>query len=249
MESQDFDKLFREAFEQAEETPSNRVWEGIDQELKKEKKVIPFYIKYRTQLSIAAMFLLFFGVGLTFYKKPVLTGKEKIEDILTSIEAPKTPSKESENNSAFENSKKSAVEVENTMTAQVITNNNTITEPTKTSTEYQDEKYSHQEIEERVELYAQEIAVASIEADVEIAKAHYEEVGVLSPLKDDREGSYVFTERKEETKSSLVTRVLNGISKNIISKNLDGQDNKEIEFKNDEEGSLSINIINSFARK
>ncbi len=68
MESQDLDKLFRDAMEHAQETPSSRVWEGIEQELKKEKKVIPFHKKYRAQISIAAMFLLFFGIGLSLYK-------------------------------------------------------------------------------------------------------------------------------------------------------------------------------------
>ena len=251
MESQDLDKLFRDAFEQAEETPNIRVWEGIEQELAQEKKVIPFYIKYRTQLSIAATFLLFFGVGLTFYQKPISSGKEKIEELLSQMEKQTEPTSNSKDNTFSENNKeKLAIEIpeQRVDNKQITENNIAMSEAIKSSTSVHAEQYTQPEIEDRITIQTSEM-VSTMEVEMEATKPNYQEVNTITPLKDDRESTYVFTDQKEEVKSSLVTRVLNGITKNIISKNIDIREDKEIEFRNDEEGSLTLNIINSFARK
>ncbi|MGN0002473.1 MAG: hypothetical protein ACI35V_03475 [Sphingobacterium composti] len=249
MESKDLDKLFREAFEQAEETPSNRVWEGIEKELKQDKKVIPFYLKYRTQLSIAAMFLLCFGIGLTFYKKPIPSGKEKIEEVLSSIEQkavpnsnPQAPVDKILAESSMNTVSKHIDEEMLAFTTEEIQEKEATTDRSEYNMNYPDEINP---INEVVDI---EDRLAYVDANVEISKPHKDEVITIEPL-DNIRSNYAYSVPQEEIKSSIVTRVLNGITKNIITKSIDIQDNKEIEFKNDEEGSISLNIFNSLARK
>jgi len=251
MESKDLDKLFKDAFEHAEEAPSNRVWEGIEQKLAKEKKVIPFYVKYRAQLSIAAILLLFFGVGLTFYKMPNPSGHEKTEEVLSAMEKQTVQP----NSNTTESEKKSIVEtptnnlgkpVEKQSLASIskeIQIKETSAEVIGNSENYINENSQKEEI---VHL---ENIVASVSADIEINQPFIEEVKTLEPINSGVQPSYALTTQQEEAKSSIVTRVLNGITKNIITKSIDIQENKEIEFRNDEEGSISLNIYNSLARK
>lgn len=251
MESKDLDKFFQDAFEHAQETPNNRVWEGIEQELAKEKKVIPFYIKYRTQLSIAATFLLFFGVGLTFYKKPMSSSNDKLEEVLSAIEKqtayPDPSTIESVNESVAKKPAETLSEIVETTTLAKVAKEKRVKEQSSRAIDNSDDK-----IEDKIqkeEILQLKNIVASVAADVEITQPFIEEVKTLDPISSDVQTSFAYTEPKEEVKSSLVTRVLNGITKNIISKNIDIREDKEIEFRNDEEGSLTLNIINSFARK
>ena len=251
MESKDLDKLFQDAFEHAEEAPSNRVWEGIEQELAKEKKVIPFYIKYKAQLSIAATLLLFFGVGLTFYKKPIPSGNEKIEEVLSAMEKQTVQP----NSNTTESEKKSIVETPTnnlgkTVEKQSLASISEEIQIKETSAEVISNSENYINVNsQKEEIVHLENIVASVSADIEINQPFIEEVKTLEPINSDVQPSYALTTPQEETKSSIVTRVLNGITKNIITKSIDIQENKEIEFRNDEEGSISLNIFNSLARK
>jgi len=248
MESQDLDKLFRDAFEQAEETPNNRVWEGIEQELAKEKKVVPFYIKYRAQLSIAATLLLFFGIGLTFYKKTIPTGKEKIKEVLTAIENNNAPSKSEEINAQDKPEVAESIqESSNYAPKRSVAKNMEEKLPVKEELAAINhvERYATEEAKANLQT---DHLLATVEADIVVKPNYTEEVKIIEPL-IETQNSYTFAAAKEETKSSIVTKVLNGITKNILTKSIDIQDNKEIEFRNDEEGSITLNIFNSLAKK
>jgi hypothetical protein len=248
MESQDLDKLFRDAFEQAEETPNNRVWEGIEQELAKEKKIIPFYIKYRAQLSIAATLLLFFGIGLTFYKKPIPTGKEKIEEVLAAIENNNEPSKSEEINAQEKPEVVESIQESSNYSPKrsLATNiNETLAVKEEPELINHVERYATDEAKANLQT---DHLLTTVEADIVVKPNYTEEVKIIEPL-IETQNSYTFASPKEETKSSIVTKVLNGITKNILTKSIDIQDNKEIEFRNDEEGSITLNIFNSLAKK
>ena len=251
MESKDLDKLFQDAFEHAEEAPSNRVWESIEQELTKEKKVIPIYIKYRTQLSIAATFLLFFGVGLMFYKKPIPSGHEKIEEVLSAIEKqtiqPNSNIKESEIDRSVETPTNTLSTILEIPTLAKSLEEKQIKEDVYVEVDNSADYV--QEVQQKEEIVEIENNLASVDADVEITNSHINEVKTLEPIYNDVESSYAVANQREHTKSSIVTRVLNGITKNILTKSIDIQENKEIEFKNDDEGSITLNIFNSFAKK
>lgn len=256
MESQDLDKLFRDAMEHAQETPSSRVWEGIEQELKKENKVIPFHKKYRAQISIAAMFLLFFGIGLSLYKKPIPSRTEKVDKVIASIEQKKNISDghSSSSNEYIEDKIGSSVSSK-AADQNLSVNNNTLTLQDKPSVK-QEEVYappqkksvSHSEQEE-IQLLTPDFELAEVQVELEDLVRSLHQEKMIDPTYDGIQPSFANSVPQEEVKTSLVTRVLNGITKNIMSKHLDMDEKREIEFRNDEEGSLSINIINSFARK
>jgi len=249
MESKDLDKLFQDAFEHAEETPNNRVWEGIEQELTKEKKVVPFYSKYRTQLSIAATFLLFFGVGLTFYKKPIPSGNKQIEEMLNAME--KQNVQRNTNESEIERNVETPTNSLSTIVKTPTLANSSEEQPIKKEVSEEENNSVNyvQEILKKEEIVGIESNLASVDADIEISQPYFEEVKNLDPITNDAQPTFAYTAPQEEIKSSIVTRVLNGITKNILTKSIDIQENKEIEFRNDEEGSISLNIFNSLARK
>ncbi|MCA5006032.1 hypothetical protein [Sphingobacterium bovistauri] len=252
MESQDLDKLFRDAFEQAEETPSACVWQGIEQELAQEKKIIPFYSKYRTQLSIAATFLVFFGIGLTFYKNSTPSGKEKIEEVLTSIEQPTESSDKKTENPVFEK-ELPTIESEKLITNNseeiLVTNSDVQPKSQDNSVSKNQQDDDSFEIEEKQEIIEQDQILTAVDVDIKITQPQYENIRTIEPISNDLQNSFAFTAPKEEVKTSIVTRVLNGITKNILTKGIDIQENKEIEFKNDDEGSITLNIFNSLAKK
>lgn len=70
-EKKNIDELFKGGFEKMEATPSPRVWENIQTELKKEKKdrqVIPLWIRFG---SVAALLALLFTVGNWYFSSEV----------------------------------------------------------------------------------------------------------------------------------------------------------------------------------
>ena len=87
-----------------------------------------------------------------------------------------------------------------------------------------------------------------MEVELASVEIHSQETVNIKPLKENPKPVFAYAVEKQEASPSVVTRVLNGITKNIINKRIDIRDNKEIEFSNDEEGSIRLNIINSFAR-
>src|SRR5690606_2068807 len=192
MESKDLDKLFKDAFEHAEEAPSNRVWEGIEQKLAKEKKVIPFYVKYRAQLSIAATILLFFGVGLTFYKMPNPSGHEKTEEVLSAIEKqsaqPNSNTSKHEMESIVETPRKNLAKTVERQSLASISKEIQIKE---TSAEVigNSENYIN-ENSQKEEIVHLENIVASVSADIEINQPFIEEVKTLEPINSDVQPSY-----------------------------------------------------------
>lgn len=256
MESQDLDKLFRDAMEHAQETPSSRVWEGIQEELKKEKKVIPFHKKYRAQISIAAMFLLFFGIGLSLYKQPIPSRTEKVDKIIASIEQEKNISdgQSSSSNEYIEDKIGSSVSIK-AADQTLSVNSNSLTLQDKPSVKEEEvyeqsaEKSLSHSDQEEIQLLTPDLELAAAQIELEDLAHSLHQVKMIDPTYDGIHPSFAYSALQEEVKTSLVTRVLNGITKNIMSKHLDRDEKREIEFRNDEEGSLSINIINSFARK
>lgn len=247
MESKDLDKLFQDAFEHAEETPSSRVWEGIEQHLAQQKKVIPFYIKYKAELSIAATFLLFFIIGLSLYNKPISSSTDKIEEVLAQGEQHNNSSQQpltlDQNN----------VEIDiNSTKEEKIEKHEKNTRPLNKEEKIpfhtgailnNDEKISA----EKVQIHS--APIASVEIELASQNLDYDNVINPEPIQEDTQPVFVQAVMKEETKPSIATRILNGITKNIFSKSFDAQEKREIEFKNDEEGSITLHIINSFAKK
>lgn len=77
-EKKNIDNIFKEGFNNLEATPSPRVWENIQAELnkeKKERKVIPLWIKLG---GVAALLALLLTVGNSLYNSPDIMDGEQI---------------------------------------------------------------------------------------------------------------------------------------------------------------------------
>lgn len=124
-EKKNIDELFKEGFKNFEATPSPRVWENIQAELKKEKKeriVIPLWIRIG---SVAALLALLFTVGDWFYSsedtQTVLTNGNTIKSEEKLIDSHKEIVPESNNTQVasedetlFDNSTQNVNSSENT---------------------------------------------------------------------------------------------------------------------------------------
>lgn len=247
MESKDLDKLFRDAFEQAEETPSSRVWEGIEQELAPKKKVFPFPVKYRAQLSIAATSLLFLGVGIALYNKPIFSGHQKLDEVLAHLEQNKENSPTSEKEKEIESSIYTTKNQHIVASSKIDDGNNLNARVISSSEDIGYEKMNSNETTRQVTFDSRN-NLELVEVELASVDINFQEIINIQPLIENTEPLVAYAMEKEEAKPTLVTRMLNGITKNIISRGIDIQDNKEIEFRNDEEGSIRLNIINSFAK-
>jgi hypothetical protein len=85
--SKHIDRMFQESFKDFQESPSPKVWKGIEKKLaekKRKNKIIPFWWK---AVSIAAMLALFFSIGF-FYQNKINT--QKSISTTTSLENPNT---------------------------------------------------------------------------------------------------------------------------------------------------------------
>ena len=253
MESNDLDKLFRDAFEQAEETPNPNVWLGIEQQLASEKKVVPFYKKYRKQLALAAAILLFFGLGLRYFSYQKPAGPAETTEIMAKLEQEAPRVNKGKTIKENEHTEEEPLETgkENKMLAQYApTLEHTRERNESKTTDLLPEVIIESPVEENsTEIAPQEALLASTDIELPELESNLVTVNSIDPMEQDLQVSYAGGTAKKEGKSSLVTRVLNGITKNILAKNIDIDQDREIEFINDEEGSISINILNSFAKK
>jgi hypothetical protein len=84
--SKHIDRMFQESFKDFQESPSPKVWKGIEKKLaekKRKNKIIPFWWR---AASIAAMLVLFFSIGF-FYQNKINT--QKSISATRSLENPK----------------------------------------------------------------------------------------------------------------------------------------------------------------
>lgn len=83
IQDKDFDKLFKNAFEDAEITPSRDLWSSIESEIEpKKKRIIPIY-----WLSAAAV-LLIVTVGVLVYQQQDTKTKQYANNVTLKVETP-----------------------------------------------------------------------------------------------------------------------------------------------------------------
>lgn len=83
IQDKDFDKLFKDAFDDAEITPSRDLWVNIESEIEpKKKRIIPIY-----WLAAAAV-LVVTTVGILVYQQQVVEPKQFANNIATKTEQP-----------------------------------------------------------------------------------------------------------------------------------------------------------------
>ena len=83
IQDKDFDKLFKNAFEDAEIVPSRDLWSSIESEIEpKKKRIIPIY-----WLSAAAV-LLIVTVGILVYQQQEVQPKQYANNVTQKVETP-----------------------------------------------------------------------------------------------------------------------------------------------------------------
>jgi len=83
IQDKDFDKLFKNAFEDAEITPSRDLWSSIESEIEpKRKRIIPIY-----WLAAAAV-LLIATVGILVYQQQEVQPKQYANNVTPKVETP-----------------------------------------------------------------------------------------------------------------------------------------------------------------
>lgn len=242
MEEKDLDKIFREAFNEAEETPSSKVWTNIKEGIlmKEEPTILPS--KRRIYWPYAAAAVLLITIG-GYWAISVNTKKEFLNaSSETTVPHPKTEiqveeSPQKEIGISPNHYDRKMPEKENTKTIvkkKVNENKNTI-EPQR-------------ELIQLEKLPESKLALISLELENKNDKLpsvrQVTEIDDIKPLIefDDEPESMLASSDKNENKN-IISTVLNK-----ISENLDSPNNKGIRFVVDEEGSFGINIINSIAK-
>ena len=239
MENNDIDKIFRDAFEKAEETPNSNIWDKIEQELETEQNVIPIskrntWAKY----AIAACTLLILGIGYRLSKnnEEIVIKDEKIaliEDKKTDINIPKDQRiNDVSNDFPLEKPRTELNEI--SFAKEVSTAKN--------------QETRHQALVE--EVYPSEIEIeelASIDNSHELNVIQVTEIEPVKQLIENTEEipetMYASTATESPKHSNVVTNVLNKITENI-----ELSDSKNIRFSADDEGSIRIDIINSLVK-
>lgn len=252
MENKDFDKLFRDAFEAAEATPSDRVWQGIEATLEQEKEKIVPMAKRRpyhwAYYATAASVLLALGV--------VIWTMQSTKDINFSgteiaMQEPKhsTETTEGVKLEAVEPIAPKIIDQPSPDALQVTTVSEvhlgkspvmTAAEPPLTELP----KLELQGIQEAAPSNLQ--TLASLKIGTELPTYRVTEIEEIKPLiesEEEMESMYANVTTDPYNRNTIVTSLLNTISENVETNN-----NREIRFRADEEGSIRIDIINTLVK-
>lgn len=235
MKEQDIDRLFREAFHEAEETPSQNAWLRIEKQLSEEKVIVSLPNR-KYWAFYAAAILLLIGIGLTFMKTYYISQQSQSSQITSNkifIEA------------ETDNSIKKHIDVKPEIVLAI-----------KTPQKHR-QSIIKQKGNERTNI---EIKINKIEAKmhvldlIDLSKKitpnnipvhqvnEVEDLKPLIELEEETKSMYANTDAPS-AKRTLITTILNSISEQI-----EISDTKNIRFRADEEGSLSIDILHSLVK-
>lgn len=235
MKNNDLEKLFRDTFNKAEETPNPLIWNKIEEQLDVEEKIIPIKNKRNTWFYYIAASLLLIGT----FSYIALKNNQNIDIHNTTNEYTliQAESKDMEVNDK---------QVE------------PLTFPSPTLEKEKIKKHTvaikkniiaHQHIEKVTieELPMEENITTLSKPDLNIAITpilrQVTEIEDIKPLIElDEESETMLATTNNENKN-VITTILNTITENIDTKT-----NKELRFYADDEGSFGINIINSIAK-
>lgn len=241
MEDKEFDKLFREAFIEAEETPSDSVWSNIEDKLNNAENIVP--IKKRTNWwTMAAAIALFFGVSTyflknTFIDKPTIKLASQKTEVNPSREEPKLIAKNGNDTDNI-----------------IVDNPITKIEGTKSMVliGMDTDKQGNSSIKEKVDIgiLEESTLVANLELDKQTSNLpvirQVTEIDDIKPFiefEEETETMLASTQKPSKEGGNIITSLLNTLTDNI-----DQKVKKDVRFQADEEGSFSISILNSIAK-
>lgn len=250
MKEEDIDRLFREAFHEAEETPNRNVWQRIERQLDESKKK-PVRLPFRKQTWIryagAAILLLGTTFGLlklnykgdtqsVYRNETIIAQKQESKEKSLRMQHPESIEQEQ-----LDTNKDKQEKIQNANIAVAI----------------QSQRLEEQESYDRVnvdlkigDLAESKPKLLSLKGVEEgytssIPVHQVTEIEDIKPLINlDEETESMYAQTPHETvNKTVVTSILNTISEKI-----EVSTTKDIRFRADEEGSFRIDILNSLVK-
>lgn len=251
MEDKDIDKLFRSALQNAEATPSDNVWQGIEKALDKQQENIVPMGKQRGfhwgHYSAAASVLLALGVvwwtvefseldapqtkmaQADIVHRPVEAHSDKEPALILPTIADPEPSKAKMVQNLEVNSKQ-------------LTSNPVSTGPEVRNIEVPPLETQGIELSVPNNLPT----LTSINTEAELPTYRVTDIDPIQPLiepEEEMESMYASTVESAYNKNTIVTSLLNTISEKVETNS-----KREVRFRADEEGSIRIDILNSLVK-
>lgn len=251
MNEKDIDKLFSEAFKEAESSPPSDLWEKIEMQLPTEKKEVPILKRYRFAIaSIAAAAVIVMGVALVLYtNKDIKTdllatkapAKVQLEvssstklaplEIIPRVRDTSTVAKKAKPTLALAGTKKKSPDISKS--------------PVVKPTAYKNMELSMEQEPEKENAYAH--LSNEIEKEQMITEIPVHQVTEIEPIKpliepeEDLESMYA-------TQAPVVHKTVVTTLLNVISENIEVSTKKDIRFRADDEGSIRIDFINTIVK-
>ncbi len=253
MKEEDIDKLFHNAFHEAEETPSNNVWKQIEKKLDEHRLPVQITPRRYTWIKYAAAALILMGTTLillrTNYKTELSSSAVEETDIIAEA---------TRNNGAItepiEQTAPLASEgIDRHYVKPNLSQQITATERIKLISDKLDKTAQSQRknidlvtncLEETKPILANIKDIQQINI-TDIPVRQVTEMEAIKPLIDlDEDTESMYAQAPHETANkNIVTTILNTISEKI-----EVSPTKDVRFRTDEEGSFRIDIINSLVR-
>lgn len=245
MNDKELDNLFRQSLSDKEISPSDAVWQNIEHALDQEAKVLPIKktnIWYKYAVA-AALAVLFTALGFLYLRtsEDVLQAQKHASN--TSISSKMEPLKETfqENNrnqtDALQD-KRIAIELKNT-----------IEKIEKPFAEISETTSKDQKLlpEENLMTVA---PLQKQELELQMETAPYKTIHIenaepkIATIKIPTQKPNALSSNKPEKRTNLLAKTLN-----VVVSLIDITPTKSLNFENDEEGSLIINVVNTYAVK
>lgn len=241
MKEKDIDRLFRDTFYEAEETPDKSIWQRIEKQLDEEKNVVHLPQRRQTWISYAAAAILILGATLAIIKLDYVPENRPLAHVKPSpiFEQPTDhgTSKVVQVNQTEHTSNKPEITVASHDQRQHIRKQDH-------TDRVHVELLTHDLEEIKPILALPETPSLAITSDVPVYQVtEIEDIKPLIEPEEEMESMYAQTTPATPAGKNIVTSILNTISENIEVSNT-----KDIRFRADEEGSLRIDILNSLVK-
>lgn len=246
MEDKDLDKLFRDAFIDAEETPDKAIWDKIETNLEQETPIIPLYRK-RIWPSYAAAAILLLGLGVYFGIK-INAERNNHDNLESNAIAEQTIEK-----STIETSSSKDITVEKPFEAPhtiVPRKEVQLAKTTATIDSQEKEEELARSYTKLKALPEPQLVITQVKIDKSIEElpivrqvTEIEDIKPLFEFEEEEETMWASSNSNVKENKNIITTLLNKISENIETKS-----DEKVRFYADDEGSFGINIINSIAK-
>ncbi|MFZ4862224.1 hypothetical protein ACL9RF_08550 [Sphingobacterium sp. Mn56C] len=250
MEDQDVDKLFQKAFAEAEETPSDRVWENIESALPTEQKTVVLPKRNYRWLYYAALLAVCIAASLFIYRvqETVPVGKDTTvanrnldssihteSDKEISLEIAAKPTQHASPvadvpSAIVQHAQHTDADTDMAQTGGAVARNNTSLAAVKLTEG------------KRIELHN---LTADMPSSPIIEVTEIADIKPLIESDEDMDTMLAQVNSSTESNRNVVTSLLNVLAENIGT---EISNKKEIRFRADEEGSFRIDIVNSLVK-